>query len=114
MNRKELEKRYNDLVKNEESLQVYDGRGKGVDVYTCEKCCNKIYTVYVNKGVTPFCMPCPKCGGTMQHTETVPLYQIPSYIKIAKWICPSFKKMLKGGEGMIDHVLNGGLVLENN
>lgn len=95
-------------------LSMYDGRGKGVDVYECNKCGKKMFTEYADKGVTPFCMPC-ECGGTMAHNETyckVECYQRHGFKIIRKWVRPTYDQFVKLSLGQQEHVMNGGLLLE--
>lgn len=108
MKRKELEKRYNNLA----NINCYDGRDE-IHGYVCEVCHKEVFTTCADKGVTPFCISC-ECGGTMTHLKTYRKDTFPKDIKVFEFRRPSFKKMLKGGESMIQHVLNGGLVLDKN
>ena len=52
---------YKELINNIESIPMYDGRNKGIDVYVCNKCGHKFYTKYKDKGVTPFVIKCRNC-----------------------------------------------------
>ena len=79
--------------------------------YVCEVCHKEVFTTCADKGVTPLCISC-ECGGTMTHLKTYRKDTFPKDIKVFEFRRPSFKKMLKGGESMIQHVLNGGLVLD--
>lgn len=65
----EIEKEYCKLTKEIESMRIYDSRNT-VDRYVCEKCGALLHTTYKDKGVTPFVITCPKCGGMMSHTQT--------------------------------------------
>lgn len=58
MNYKQLTQKFNRLLLSVDSMKIYDGRGKGVDQYQCEKCGAILYTRYGDKGVTPFTMRC--------------------------------------------------------
>lgn len=108
-----LEKQYNDML-----IRVgnggYDGRGKGVDVYSCEHG-HKFYTRYRDKGVTPFCIKCRECQQptTATHRDTI-TEQIASTInaEVHNWVRPTLEQMAKLSEAAREHVLNGGLVLE--
>ena len=75
---------------------------------TCEY---KVYTYYKDKGVTPFTISCPKCSDIMIYAKTVGttlgVISIP-------WFRPTFKQMLKLSPGMIEHVLQGGLILKTH
>ena len=52
MRRKDIKARY-DAMMETAPYQGYDGRGKGIDVYVCNKCGHKFYSVYRDRGVTP-------------------------------------------------------------
>lgn len=105
---------YKGFCESIEDRSIYDGRGKGVDVYECNKCGEKKFTKYADKGVTPFCMPC-ECGGTMTHNET--MYEVECHLRygfkiIEKWVRPTYDQFVKLSLGQQEHVMNGGLLLE--
>ena len=50
----DLKQEYDKMIADIESARMFDGRGRGVDVYTCEECGEHFYTQYKDKGVTPF------------------------------------------------------------
>ena len=105
---------YKELLMRVLDMELYDGRGKGVDVYVCDKCGEKKYTRYGDKGVTPFTMPC-KCGGTMVHEDTEPDFMTPfhdEHHRIHKWVRPTYEQFVKLSPGYRDHIMNGALVLE--
>lgn len=107
---------YKKLVDGIEELKIYDGRGKGVDVYTCSICHKKTLTRYKDKGVTPFIMQCPYCGKYATHTDTISgqyarVLNIVEGVRIINWVRPPLWWLLKHKEA-VEHVLNGGLVLE--
>lgn len=110
-------KNYAGMVNSFESAQMYDGRGKGVDVYVCDDCGAVFYTRYKDKGVTPFAMRCRKCKkGTMVHKDTIPesAGQVLELThKIHNWVRPTFEQFLKLNEGSMQHVMQGGLMLED-
>lgn len=117
MTQKELKLKYDNLVGSIEKERIYDGRDRGVDVYTCKKCGAVKYTRYKDKGVTPFTIGC-KCGCTMVHDKTISeLIAVQEKATVHNWVRPPFewldKQRKKNKQGMIDHVLNGGLVLES-
>lgn len=111
MTKEDIEKRYNQLVNSIEKKEMYDGRGT-VDRYTCGTCGHIIYTTYRDKGVTPYTIRCNRCGGTKYHDKTYNKKTVPSYVMITDWYRPSLKDVLKMSDGMIDHILNGGLILD--
>ena len=113
MEKKQIEEIYNKLVSEIEGMKMYDGRGT-VDRYTCDTCGYMMHTTYKDKGVTPFTMRCPKCKGEMYHKQTFIKETVPDFVEIKNWYRPSLEELLKMDEGTIEHVLDGGLLLENN
>lgn len=114
MNQKNLKKSYDKLVAEIESAQMFDGRNNGVDVYVCKKCGKRFYTRYKDKGVTPFTIKCRHCEhGTMMHDQTIS-EQVANFMafEVHNWVRPTFEQLQKLSDGAIDHVLNGGLMLE--
>ena len=111
MTKKQIEKRYNKLIDDIESMSIHDGRGT-VDRYECKKCGAIIHTTYAEKGVTPFSIGCRMCGSYMQHTRTFDNATVPPSVKVLNWYRPSLEATLKMSEGEIEHILNGGLILE--
>lgn len=111
MNKVNIEEKYNELVKSIETKRMYDGRGT-VDRYTCDTCGHIIYTTYRDKGVTPYTMRCSRCGGTKYHDKTYDKKIVPNYVTVMDWYRPSLEDVLKMSDGMIEHVLNGGLLLD--
>lgn len=111
MKQEEIEKAYNKLVGEIEEKRMYDGRGT-VDRYVCDTCGNMMHTTYKNKGVTPYTMMCPKCRGTMYHRQTFAKDSVPHWVEIKSWCRPTLEQTLKMNEGTIEHILNGGLILE--
>lgn len=113
MTRTQIIKRYNKLVEEIENMEIYDGRNT-VDQYQCGKCHSRIFTTYKDKGVTPFVIGCPVCGGSMQHNRTFSKDTFPEDVRVLKWYRPELKHLLKMNEPEIDHFLNGGLILEKS
>ncbi len=114
--RKQSKVVYDGMVNSIEAAQMYDGRGKGVDVYVCNECGAVYYTRYKDKGVTPFTIHCRKCKmGTMVHKNTL-TEQFGEIIgmthEIHNWVRPSFEQFLILNEGAKQHVLQGGLLLD--
>lgn len=112
MEREDIEKKYNELVKSIEKKIMYDGRGK-VDRYTCDTCGHIIYTTYRDKGVTLFTTKCKRCGRTMCHDKTYDKKTVPSYVNVMDWYRPTLDQTLKMPDRVIEHILNGGLILED-
>lgn len=113
MTRTQIIKRYNKLVEEIEHMEIYDGRNT-VDQYQCGKCHFRVFTTYKDKGVTPFAIRCPICGGSMHHNRTFSKDTFPEDVRVLKWYRPELKYLLKMNESEIDHVLNGGLILEKS
>lgn len=128
MTEKELKSKYDALINdvNNNRLYVYDRRGKGVDVYICQECGAHILTRYKDLGVTPFVMDCKNCGtGYAEYVQTIS-EEVAKRLcdrgecykgKVFEWVRPSFEWLNKQREkdrlGVIERVLNGGLVLES-
>lgn len=111
-----IRRQYKKLVASVEGMKMFDGRGKGVDVYICEKCGRKTLTRYKDKGVTPFVMQCSHCDGYAQHVDTITeqeaeFFRLVENIRVQNWARPPLWWLLKHKKA-VDHVLNGGLVLE--
>lgn len=116
MDKEELKAKYDKLVAKIESAKVYDGRGKGVDVYVCERCAKQFYTRYKDKGVTPFTIKCRReaCGATMIHRSTISEEEARiCRLAVHNWVRPTFEQFQTLNEGAQEHVLNGGLMLED-
>ena len=111
MKKQEIEKQYKKLISGIETAKIYDGRGV-YNTYYCDSCTESITTLYVDKGVTPYCLSC-RCGGTMSHSETFRDHPSP-LIKIHKWVRPTLEQTLKLSDSLIEHVLKGGLIFEKD
>lgn len=113
---KELRQKYDELVAGIEDARMFDGRGKGIDVYICDNCGARFYTQYVDKGVTPFVTKCRSCEhGSAVHKETISLHQWVRLEeqgeKLHSWVRPTFEQFLKLSPATQEHILNGGLIL---
>lgn len=111
MTREDIEKQYNKLVSEIEEKKMYDGRGT-VDRYVCDTCGYIMHTTYKDKGVTPFTMCCPKCKGIMYHRQTFRKDTVPDWVEIRNFYRPTLEQTLEMSIGSIEHVLQGGLILE--
>jgi len=114
MNKKELKKKYDKLVAEIESAQMFDGRDKGVDIYQCEDCGFQFCTRYKDKGVTPSAIKCRNCNhGTAFHVTIISESNAKLMnVKVHNWVRPTFEQLQKLSDGAQEHVLNGGLLLE--
>ena len=108
--KKDILDRYDKMVSTIEYADIYDGRGT-YDLYKCEKCNKQKFTTYSVKGVTPFCIEC-SCGGTMNHDKTYK--SVPDHIPVEKWVRPNKEQLKILSNYSIEHVLNGGLVLQSD
>lgn len=111
-----IRSQYKKLIAEVEQMKIFDGRGKGVDVYVCERCTGKVLTRYEDKGVTPYVMRCPYCENWVQHVNTISeqearVLYVTENIKVQNWVRPPLWWLLKHKEAA-EYVLNGGLVLE--
>lgn len=97
------------MVSTIEESGIYDGRGT-YNLYKCKSCGHSIITTYAVKGVTPFIIKCKGCYGDMVHETTYK--SIPETIYAIKWVRPTLQQTMKLSPGLIEHVLNGGLVME--
>jgi len=97
------------MVSTIEESGIYDGRGT-YDLYKCKSCGHSIITTYAVKGVTPFIIKCKGCYGDMVHETTYK--SIPETIYAIKWVRPTLQQTMKLSPGLIEHVFNGGLVME--
>ena len=111
MNKEQIEKQYSKLVSGIEEMKMYDGRGT-VDRYICDTCGCMMHTTYKDKGVTPFTMRCPKCGGTMYHKRTFIKETVPDWVEVKNWYRPTLEQTLREKQPIIEHILKGGLLLE--
>jgi ribosomal protein S27E len=107
------EQRYNKMAADIEAAPLYDGRGKGIDVYRCQQCGEEQYTYYRDKGVTPFLIRCNKCGQIAQHRTTLKDMGV-DHRTLKVWVRPTYEQFTRLERGLRDHVLRGGLVLEED
>lgn len=110
-----LAAKYKEMVEGVTETPVFDGRGSGVDVYTCMDCGERFYTQYVDKGVTPFTVACRKCGGIARHDNTIRYSEWRALEYAGKvlhsWMRPTLGQFLKLRPAAREHVLKGGLML---
>lgn len=111
--------RYYKLLRCIEDVKIYDGRGKGIDVYVCEECGKNALTRYADKGVTPFVIRCRNCGGDSLHRKTFSEHAGQDFalsrgLTIWEWVRPPLKDLWNKNSGYVDYVLKGGLVLKRD
>jgi len=106
----------NQYMKMLDSVKLggYDGRGKGVDVYECEGG-HKFFTRYKDKGTTPFMIKCRECEKPTMATHNNTISESEAElmgVKVHNWVRPSLDVLFEMNEATIEHVLQGGLILE--
>ena len=115
METRKITDKYNHLVAHIEEMPIYDGRGE-YNGYTCEKCGKVTVTRYRDKGVTPFITRCRFCGGFATHkitSKNPPPEGSQKYSRVYEWVRPTLGQLLLMEQPVIHHVLNGGLVLDD-
>lgn len=111
MNRIKLFFQYRKMLRTVRTVPMYDGRGRGTDVYVCSGCGRKFYTEYKDKGCTPFIIDCRYCKeDVMKHEHTVD--RAPEGAATHYWVRPTFKQFLNLNPSARQYVLDGGLMLE--
>lgn len=108
---KQIEKDYEDMLKTVQNMNVYDGRGT-YDTYVCSNCGHELVTTYKDYGVTPFAIVCQSCHkGLMAHIETCK--EAPADKIVHNWVRPTFEQFKQLAPGQKYHVMQGGLLLED-
>ena len=104
MNRKQIIREYNDMLKHEQIRGEVEPNK--INAYNC-KCGHKTITIDVDKGVTPFYHICEVCG----RLATSSFYRVESNTlkPTEEWYRPSIEETLKMNDGMLQHILSGGL-----
>ena len=107
--------KYDELVAGIEYADMYDGRECGVDIYRCDKCGCNFFTRYKDKGVTPLTIKCRNCNsGTAFHEDSISEMIASSLgVIVHNWVRPTFEQLMELDDCMVEHVLNGGLMLED-
>lgn len=108
MNKKEITKRYNELLKEVETDDFYkNSLVNPVNCYVC-KCGHITKTIDIDAGVTPFIHKCEKCCGLAKSTFYRDI--IPNNKPTEEWYRPTLDQTLQiKNEGMLEHILQGGL-----
>lgn len=107
------EKTYNRMIESLEG-EIYDGRGRGVGVYRCERCGEDTYTAYADLGVTPFVITCPVCGCESVHMRTVRNEECPADRRVLEFARPSYGQYRNLPGIVREHVERGGLMLRED
>lgn len=115
MDKKVIEKKYNDLVSSVDNAPMYDGRSV-FHGYTCKSCGFVTATAFKAKGVTPFIIRCQKCNGTALHNITSHSAppQSDKISEVRYWVRPTLDQLCSmRNQATVEHVLNGGLIFED-
>jgi len=112
ISRKKIEKKYNELLEDVKTNDVYfykDREANRVNCYVCEKCGHVTKTRDVDAGVTPFVFTCEECGGDAISTFYKDI--APEQTPTIEWYRPTLKQVLSMTKKpmLLDHVLRGGL-----
>lgn len=109
---RDITKAYNKLIDDVKTKEFYTevDLTNRVNCYTCD-CGHVTKTKDVDAGVTPFIFSCEKCNGEARSSffNDIAQNQTPTI----EWYRPTLKEVLKmrkkDDDGMLDHVLQGGL-----
>lgn len=110
MNKSEIERRYNQLIKDVSEKEFYKiDLNNRVNCYTCQSCGKITKTKDIDAGVTPFMHSCAYCKSTAYSSFYRDI--APHLEPVEEWYRPTLKQCLemKPDSGLLDHVLNGGL-----
>ncbi len=108
--KREIERKYNKLLQEVSTKDFYKiDLTNRVNVYSCA-CGNKFKTIDRDAGVTPMFLMCDVCGTL----ATSSFYKdiAPELEPTTEWYRPNLNQLLKmrsKDNGMIEHVLSGGL-----
>lgn len=111
--KKEIKRRYIKLLEDVKTKDFYTkvDLSNRVNCYVCERG-HVTKTKDIDAGVTPFMFTCEVCGENATSTffKDIAPEQKPTY----EWFRPTLEKTLKmtkrkSNEGMIEHILLGGL-----
>ena len=106
--RREITKRYEKMVKTIDKADVEDNTGR-INCYQCNSCGKITKTIERVKGVTPFGIICPHCGGDAMST----FYQDRASEKPIEyeWVRPTLEDCIALAEQpfQLNHFLEGGL-----
>lgn len=106
---KEITRKYNEMVKTMEK-ELIDLTNR-INCYVCDKCGYITKTKDIDKGVIPFMFTCKKCGNLMAKS-TFFNDIVPERKPTIEWYRPTLKEVLKmrnKQDGMLEHILDGGL-----
>lgn len=109
---REVTKQYNKLLQDVATNEFYTkvDLTKRVNCYICQTCKRVTKTIDIDSGVTPFMHQCEYCKNTAHSTFYTDV--APNQEPTQEWFRPTLKECLKMRgkfEGLLDHVLQGGL-----
>lgn len=113
---KQYAERYKTMLKNANTDTLYDCRPE-IHRYNCGNCGRDMLTGCKDLGVTPFSLPCKCVHSTMIHNDTFTKSQIEELDmmdEVEWWVRPTFEQLIRMSRWQINHILNGGLVLEKD
>jgi len=82
-----------------------------VNCYLCKSCRHVTKTRDIDPGVTPYIIECEDCGKDAYSTFYKDI--VPDQSPTKEWFRPTMEQTLQMSEGMIDHILQGGLDLRD-
>lgn len=104
---------YDEMCREFVSARMYDGRGE-FHIYVCMNCHSSMITAFKDKGVTPFTIKCRDCGNVSYHEKTV--LEVPvemhSFLGVKYWVRPTYEQFVRLPLNLREHVMNGGLLFE--
>lgn len=110
ISQREIERRYNDLIKDVESKEFYTSIDltNRVNCYICDDG-HVTKTRDIDRGVTPMFHKCGLCRLSARSSFYKDIR--PSMNPTQEWFRPTLKQVLKmrKNEGMLEHILSGGL-----
>lgn len=95
MSRREIERRYNKLMKDVETNEFYTkvDLTNRVNCYVCQTCKHVTKTIDVDAGVTPFVHRCGRCG---QIAHSTFYRDIAPHLKpVQEWVSTNTKAMFE-------------------
>lgn len=110
MTKRQIIKRYENLKMRVATDSFYRvDLTNRVNCYICTQCNHITKTKDVDAGVTPYITSCETCEQPARSTFYV---NITDSIPTKEWYRPTIKEVLeiKNNLGLIDHILNGGLI----
>ena len=107
--KKDITKRYEQMLRDIESADINDNTGR-VNCYRCQKCGKVTKTIERAKGDTPFGIECPECGEDAMSTFYNDI--IPDKPIEYEWVRPTLEDCFALCEApfQLNYLLSGGLL----